>query len=429
MKLRNIAIILPLMLNSISGLLAEHPHVDNKEIQQPKYVNEKLTFRNSNRPYSILNFRIFNEMNMSGSGQYTEDQFREIIKEIINRNRLGQGDVIVITDLRGEAHTFVGAPLPNTINPDSDQNAIISGQPINFIDSESREIISTSENTLIRALRGKTIKISPHRFAKEYIPNGEAVAKEDINIRINNTKDSRNYQIGDMETEAQMIRRVANDLGVDIKYVRIPIPDLSVPTLDHLFTFLNKIVKIEDQVKKYDKSKRVWVHIHCHGGLGRTGALMAALDMARTGKSLYQILDEQAKAGARNLLLTELPEIGQPLSDSQKVLDQVINLYLALHPEREDEVDAIKAALSKARTFNTQKPMTIIRDNVKNALNKKVLPDDNDDIDYSDVTPTLMEEEKVPENPETTPTSTNDKNPPNIQQPKNTQNPSNNNSW
>lgn len=304
----------------------EH-HVHDSEITAAFLNNpEKVDYRASSRYLDNLVFRQFIDLHISGSSQYTEKQFSQILENIVENNNF-QDDVVLIIDLRGESHLFVTYQLQdNKGNPLS-----ISAEPFTIVDKKNREILHSSEKKLIDSIQGLSITVVPHRFATDF----EAVDGE-VQTRQPFTITASREGLGKIETEEEMVNRVAkliqiqpktdlyaNRSGVKVEYFRLPVPDLSVPTSEQIDTFISHVKNIE---KKYP-DKRVWLHIHCHGGLGRTAFFMNVAAMMRSNKTLLEIENRQIKSGGRALLDIEHPEIGQSLQAAKGVRDAIKAAY------------------------------------------------------------------------------------------------------
>ena len=83
-----------------------------------------------------------------------------------------------------------------------------------------------------------------------------------------------------------MLRALADDMELDVEYVRCPISDGGIPDehtmtaiLDHIETAMS-----EDKM----------VYVHCWGGVGRTGTVVAT-HLVRSGMSAGAALDQLAR--------------------------------------------------------------------------------------------------------------------------------------
>lgn len=306
----------------------QEEHVTANEITK-NYLNDpsKVDFKCSGRYFDNLVFRQFIDLNISGSSQYTEKQFAQILENIVENNNF-QEDIVLIVDLRGEAHIFAKHQLKDNKGND----LAISGEPVTIVDKRNREITYDLEEKIIDNLQDLSINIVPHRYAVEFANvDGEVESRNPFTIIA--TKEDG---IGKIETEKEMVERVAKNIqiqpktdlystksGVKVEYVRIPIKDLSVPTMEQVDKFINSVKQIE----KDNPNKRVWIHVHCHGGLGRTAFFMNIAAMIRSDKNLQEIESKQVKSGGRALLDIEHPEIGQSLDDAKGVKAAITEAY------------------------------------------------------------------------------------------------------
>ena len=331
---------------------SHHPHHQLAAVDGDKIVDAGFadSARFSGSDGNLVR-RHFASWNLSGSSQYTESQARDIMRDIIEANKFGPSDVVMFVDLREEAHLFVGAKLPGA--------SCVSGEPLIIkykekIGDKTQELIDTQEHDIIHALEGKTLGIDAHRYAIGRAPQLsreiQAVQAFDVtvNTRIKPSFDGI-VKLGYLETEEQMINRVYRNLRIEsdinpnlvtrnktkVVYRRIPIEDLSVPSLNHVKA-LEAVIKAEEEA---NPNGRVWVHIHCHGGLGRTAFMMQVVAMLRSHASLAEINKVMSDFGGRNLLDIEKPEIGQSLKAAKDIKASLEAAYLYIHPERKAELN------------------------------------------------------------------------------------------
>ncbi len=315
-----------------------HENVPLNEIT-PRYLKDpsKVKYKSSSRYLDNLVFRQFIDLHVSGSSQYTEKQFSQILENIVENNNF-QDDVVLIVDLRGESHLFVTYQLKDSKGDDLS----VSAEPFTIVDNKNREIVYNAEQKLIDSMQGLSVSIEPHRFATDFAPvDGEVATRKPFTVTV--SKDG----IGKLETEKEMVERVANNIqiqpktnlyetkrGMKIEYSRLPVADLSVPTMEHVDQFIKIIKNVE---KKYP-GKRVWVHVHCHGGLGRTAFFMNVAAMLRSKLLLHEIEAKQVKSGGRALLDIEHPEIGQSLQAAQGVRDSIKAAYSKIRKDHNPDI-------------------------------------------------------------------------------------------
>ena len=163
------------------------------------------------------------ELNISGSAQFSEPQFRELAETL---RSCAAGKHVIIVDLRQESHGFV------------------NGIPISWYGSHnwanagmSLEEIEKDEQERFGSLVGTTIKAYGRDEDKE-------INETDIQVKSFMTK-----------------KKLVESEGFE--YYRLPIQDHTWPTEEELNDFI-------EFVKNFDKDN-IWIHFHCQAGKGRTG--------------------------------------------------------------------------------------------------------------------------------------------------------------
>ena len=68
-----------------------------------------------------------------------------------------------------------------------------------------------------------------------------------------------------LEPYEPILREVAGELGLDVRYQRLAIPDMGIPTVDLMTTILETIRSELEAGRP--------VYFHCWGGIGRTGTV------------------------------------------------------------------------------------------------------------------------------------------------------------
>ncbi len=273
-------------------------HIDDAHITTERLIaSDKTLIRSSKRPWDTLNLRYLPVEGMSGSAQYSKEQLQQILSEIEARYKIARNKILIV-DLRGEAHVFADA------------------EPISILDKKdestaTKEYRSTQENIIKDKLANQNITVIPHRFTLNHPPmiSREVLEKQPI-TRIFST----------IETEEEMVK------GIGAQYLRIPIPDYSAPTPEQI-QFFDEAIK---------KSGAEWIHIHCHGGVGRSTTFMAVLDMIRQPNlSLDEIIERQWKAGGRDM--KGPPEAGQRPEDAARILEILKDEYAKRHPDAKEK--------------------------------------------------------------------------------------------
>lgn len=198
---------------------------------------------------SSLNFKGLNYLRASGSGQFSEASFAEMMNHLsLSPERL------VVIDLREESHGFInGKPVSWT---DGDHNYANLHRSKNEIESDEY-----------------------HRLK---------VAGETKEIIINPVVETKKLKVHSVNTE----RAVVENRGS--QYIRLPVTDLNRPS--------NEVV---DQFIEYVKClpEDHWVHFHCRAGKGRTTTFMALLDIMKNGQQVEfkDIIARQKLIGGSDL--------------------------------------------------------------------------------------------------------------------------------
>ena len=110
------------------------------------------------------------------------------------------------------------------------------------------------------------------------------------------------------------LQEIARQMGVEVTWVRMPIPDFYVPTVDHMKAILDEIDRSISEGRP--------VYIHCLGGKGRTGTVVGCY-LARHGiavgeKALAKIME----------LRKNLPE-GYQLSPESEIQRDMVRSWKA----------------------------------------------------------------------------------------------------
>lgn len=192
-------------------------------------------------------------LNISGSAQFSEPQFRVLAEEL---RRVADGRQIVIVDLRGESH------------------CLLNGIPVSWMGENNwgnfgldMEAIEADEAERFGSLLGQTVTLS-------LLAGGPAADTDTLDITV-----------GSVMSE----RELAESEGFG--YFRTTSIDHSFPTPAEIESFIEfvKTLDMED----------TWLHFHCGAGKGRTGIFMMLYDkMKNPGVSAKDIMYRHAKMGA-----------------------------------------------------------------------------------------------------------------------------------
>jgi protein-tyrosine phosphatase len=87
-----------------------------------------------------------------------------------------------------------------------------------------------------------------------------ALLSAGVNVFVDLTED------GELDPYESLLREETEDQGASVAYVRLPIRDLRVPTLDEMQHLQQVLSDAETQGKT--------AYVHCWGGVGRTGTVI-----------------------------------------------------------------------------------------------------------------------------------------------------------
>lgn len=191
-----------------------------------------------------INLNGLNNLNISGSGQFS-DSGLSLIKKSIDKKFS-----IIDIDLRQESHGFVNGIAVSFENEKNNAN-----KGLNL-----SEVLST-ENNLLGSIKIGT-PITFYNTEEEIVP--KSVQNE---FQVTNSK--------------------------EIGYIRIPVTDGGLPTDDMVNYFI-------DFVKNQPKDS--WLHFHCRAGVGRTTTFMIMYDIMKNYKdvSLNDIIKRQVLLSGMN---------------------------------------------------------------------------------------------------------------------------------
>jgi predicted protein tyrosine phosphatase len=137
-----------------------------------------------------------------------------------------------------------------------------------------------------------TYWVLPGRFmAGEYPRDAEEVSSrrklsEYLRCRVRLFIDLTEQGESGLQPYEPMLRSLADEMEVDVNYVRCPITDCSVPDEATMTDILDRI----DAALSEDKT----VYVHCWGGVGRTGTVVAT-HLVRRGMRAQGALEQLAR--------------------------------------------------------------------------------------------------------------------------------------
>lgn len=203
------------------------------------------------------------QLKISGSGEFSKGQFKEIQKTL-------KDEKLLVLDLREEPHGFVNHLAVSWYG---ENNAINHSKSLSEIEKDETK-------RLLELAGKKTIKLV--KWAKtEEIFDQSGAKPVAIQVPVESTS-----------TEQDFVKSLGND------YFRVPVPDHQKPSAENIDYFIQIYKKIK---------KDQWVHFHCAAGEGRTTVFMTMFDMMKNCKkiSAKEIIERQYLLGGIDLLNSE----------------------------------------------------------------------------------------------------------------------------
>ncbi len=222
------------------------------------------------------NVRFLPEEGMSGSAQFSAEQFRALAAQLRERSR-----EVWIVDCRIESH---GLANGIAISWCGENNGANIGRSAEEIEAEE-EALSTLVGTAV------TVYTSV---------NDQPAEGFDLSVET-------------WETERGLVQ------SEGFRYLRLACPDHCWPPADVIDAFIAFANGLDDEA---------WLHFHCQAGSGRTGAFMTIYEMMRKPDTpVEEILRHQADTGSGNLVDRAAPE-KSPAQKERCVLARAAALYI-----------------------------------------------------------------------------------------------------
>lgn len=265
--------------NMNDGMIQEacsEPQSDNLRltINSHNTINLPKRFRKTSdltnlKDYKGINLSGLANLNISGSGQFSENGLR------LMKQSIGNAVPIIIVDLRQESHGFINGVA---ISWTDDRNKANKGLT-------KEEVLSDEITRLQSVLLNEPIYVKDETLIPKKIQNQKKLVQS--------------YGMSNM---------------------RIPVTDKEIPnndTIDYFIKFVNSL-------RPY-----TWLHFHCKAGIGRTSTFMVMYDIMKNAKnvSLYDIMYRQVLIGGKNLLRDEQLLILMDRSRSKKRAKLIKTFY------------------------------------------------------------------------------------------------------
>lgn len=254
MKKKNkvrIIIIITLVLSMLSFGLKEvvDTNTIKLKIDSSNTMQLPKNFRMSNSKIksagkTILNLNGFSNLNISGSGQFSENGL------IFLKQAIGDKAPIIIVDLKQESHGFINGTAVSWINVKNNLNKALTKAQV--LENENSKVQSITIN--------KKISVDKQNL---------------VPIKVQN--------------EDELVE------SMGMLYERIPVTDKQKPTDDTVDYFVQFIKALP---------QNTWVHFHCEEGLGRTTVFMVMYDIMKNAKKIdfNDIMNREILIGGLNLL-------------------------------------------------------------------------------------------------------------------------------
>ena len=287
-----------LAVNSVALADSEHFRVDSGEYREVSPGNmrfltgepgENYKFRKMSTRYGYpedykANTKGFSTLNISGSAQYSEGQFRWMAKKI---RELAPGKEVYIIDLRQESHGF----FDDANNSDWHGIALSWYAEHNWANlGKSVAEVLQDERTRFNATIGSEITVTGHIGSRNWdggsfdfssIPSGT--------VPSGSWDGGRRERTTVMQVKAwRSEQQLAESEG--FHYLRLSIPDRTFPEEQEIDSFIRLIRSLD--------MNNSWLHFHCMAGMGRTGIMMSFYDMMKNPDvPLKDILARQTMTG------------------------------------------------------------------------------------------------------------------------------------
>ncbi len=187
-----------------------------------------------------INLKGFSSLRMSGSGQYSQGQLKQMFSHLKRYHQVNPENIIVV-DLREEPHGFINGHAVTWYYG-----------PLSYQFGKHPDEVLQDERRRVKLTRGQPYAmINTIKKHKDGMPANKAPHLE---------------KIEEVKSEEEVI----TELGA--RYVRLPVTDHFRPEDKDVDQFLELVASL----KPND-----WLHLKCRGGRGRTTTFMAIYDMIK----------------------------------------------------------------------------------------------------------------------------------------------------
>ena len=255
-------------------------------LKEGEYQLSPVSKKNKIDPFFMPSTAGMDQLHISGSEQYSEEQFRELAGQL---REMAGDDPVYIIDLRQESHGFLNGIPVSWYGNDNEQNI---GMSLAEVEADEQQRFGSLPGTTITAY----------------------------------SADSKKARSMEIPVETWMTEKeLAESEGFG--YLRLP-------ATDHEWADPDLIDEFIAFVKTLD-TDHVWLHFHCQAGMGRTGTFMCIYDMMKNpGVPLEDIVIRQAMTGSSYLLFPGIP--GQKKQEKYRKKSENIRLVYEYIQENRD---------------------------------------------------------------------------------------------
>lgn len=241
----------------------------------------------------IVNLEGLDDMNASASAQFSVNQFRDLANTL---REVANGKKIVIIDLREESHCFINGISISVYGLHNWGNL---GKTLEEVEeAEAHDFANLIGKTIIAYGRDDEVKLD----------------------------DILELKVETVISEKELVE------SEGFEYLRFDCTDHVWPEAEEIDEFINFVKSID--------TKNTWLHFHCQGGTGRTGAFMMIYDkMLNSHVSDKDILYRQAMTGSNYpLYLGDGDSYKDPLYAEKAEMAPLIFKYIEENHESNYEI-------------------------------------------------------------------------------------------
>jgi hypothetical protein len=259
-----------------------------------------------------VNFRVVQHgnINFSASGIFTTKQLENAIEQ-----KIPDGKRVFVIDLLREYHGFIeygDNAIPIAFR--GKYNVVNFG--VNYRD------ISSFEGEIFSAMNRK-YESSTGKIISWFSSSEGAVGEVYQTVKIKNYKG--------FATEENLVNHIRESNNIELFYKRLPCTDHSALPYQALIEFSNFM-------QNEFNPETDWLHIHCHGGKGRSTSLSLVFDMFRRLEdsklkeiSFNELLSLHKNSGGKDLNIGNTDDWKQQLSNDRytflnKIYDNLVKI-------------------------------------------------------------------------------------------------------